>query len=149
VLAEWRRAPGRPTLLIYGHFDVQPAGSLAEWRSPPFGPTIQGDYLHGRGASDDKGQLLAHVAAIEACLRGGRLPVNVVVLYDGEEEIGSPGLPAFLESNRRALRADVAVVSDTRMLGPTRPAITYSLRGNVSMTIRASGPPRDLHSGSF
>ena len=149
VLAEWRRGPGRPTVLLYAHFDVQPPGSAAEWTSPPFEPTVRGSYLHGRGASDDKGQLLAHLAAIDACLRVGPLPVNVLALFDGEEEIGSPGLPAFLENNRRALHADVALVSDTRMLGPTRPAITYSLRGNVSMTIRASGPRRDLHSGSF
>src|SRR5207244_1598379 len=106
------------TVLLYGHFDVQPAGSRSEWRSPPFAPTLSTSYVYGRGASDDKGQVLAHLLALEGCLRRGSLPVNVVCLLDGEEEIGSPGLAEVLARHRRDLRADVAVVSDTRMLGP-------------------------------
>ena len=105
VLGEWRRAPGRPTVLVYGHYDVQPADPLGEWRSPPFEPTLRGDDLHGRGASDDKGQLLAHVAAIEAYLTiGGELPVNVVCCFEGEEEIGSGHLLAMLPRLRPGWR---------------------------------------------
>jgi acetylornithine deacetylase/succinyl-diaminopimelate desuccinylase-like protein len=150
VYAEWCQAAGRPTVLIYGHYDVQPADPESQWRTPPFEPTVQGNDLLGRGACDDKGQLFTHVKAIEAYLRTtGKLPVNVKCLFEGEEEIGSPNLSPFIERNRHALTADVAVMSDTRMLGPGRPALTYSLRGALGMELTVHGPARDLHSGNF
>ena len=150
VYGEWCRRPGRPTVLVYGHYDVQPADPVGAWRSPPFEPTRRGDDLYGRGASDDKGQLTAHLAAIEAWLAGaGRAPVNVRCLFDGEEEIGSPSLPSFLARHRRDLLVDVAVLSDTRMLGPGRPAITYALRGLLNLELELQGPSRDLHAGTY
>jgi acetylornithine deacetylase/succinyl-diaminopimelate desuccinylase-like protein len=150
VLAEWRHAPERPTVLIYGHYDVQPADPLSEWRSPPFEPRIRGENLYGRGASDDKGQLFSHVKAIESSLRGaGTLPVNVVCLFEGEEEIGSPNLGTVLASHRDRLAADGALISDTRILGPDRPAITYALRGKLAFDLELRGPEHDLHSGGF
>lgn len=113
VYAECCHTPGRPTVLIYGHYDVQPAEPLDEWQSPPFEPMVRGNDLYGRGASDDKGQLFAHMKALEAFLQtGGELPVNVKCLFEGEEEIGSPNLTAFLRRDRHALAADVAVLSD-------------------------------------
>ena len=150
VYADWRKAAGRPTVLIYGHYDVQPTDPESEWRTSPFEPTVQGKDLLGRGACDDKGQLFTHVKALEAYLRtAGKLPVNVKCLFEGEEEIGSPNLSPFIERNRRALAADVAVMSDTRMLGPGRPTLTYSLRGGLGMELTVHGPARDLHSGNF
>jgi len=150
VYAEWRRAPGRPTVLIYGHYDVQPADPLAEWRTPPFEPVVRGENLYGRGASDDKGQLFAHVKALEAYLHANRaLPVNVVCLFEGEEEIGSPNLASFLARNRRFFAADVAVLSDTRFLAPGQPAITYALRGSLALELELRGQRQDVHSGSF
>jgi acetylornithine deacetylase/succinyl-diaminopimelate desuccinylase-like protein len=150
VYGEWRRRPGLPTVLVYGHYDVQPVDPVGEWRLPPFVPTRRGDDLFGRGASDDKGQLSAHLAAIEACLRGaGRLPVNLRCLLDGEEEIGSPGLQGLLRRHRRDLQADVVILSDTRMLGPDRPAITCGLRGLLNLELEVRGPGGDLHAGTF
>lgn len=150
VYADWRHARGQPTVLIYGHHDVQPVDPLSEWRTPPFDPVVRGGNLFGRGASDDKGQLFAHVKALESCLRGARgLPVNVVCLFEGEEEIGSSNLPQFLARARDRLAADVAVISDTRMLGGDRPAITYGLRGALSLELEMHGPETDLHSGNF
>jgi acetylornithine deacetylase/succinyl-diaminopimelate desuccinylase-like protein len=150
VYGEWEHATGRPTVLIYGHFDVQPADPLDQWRSPPFDPQVRGNNLYGRGACDDKGQLFVHLKAIESFLRTTRrLPVNVLCLFEGEEEIGSPNLNAFLERNAAALRAHVAVMSDTRMLGPHRPAINYAERGALSVEMEVTGPRFDLHSGNF
>ena len=150
VYAEWLHAPGMPTVIIYGHYDVQPPDPLSEWASPPFEPTVRGDNLYGRGACDDKGQLFTHVKAIEGFLHvTGRLPVNVKCLFEGEEEIGSPHLTDFIERNRRALRAHFAVMSDTRMLGRNRPSLTYSLRGQLGLDIEVRGPRHDLHSGNF
>jgi acetylornithine deacetylase/succinyl-diaminopimelate desuccinylase-like protein len=150
VLGEWRRAPGCPTLLLYGHYDVQPAEPLHEWRTPPFEPDLRGRNLYGRGASDDKGQLFCHVKALESYLRTTpQVPVNIICLFEGEEEIGSPNLLPFIECHRKALAADTAVISDTRILGPDRPAITHALRGNLSLEIIVHGPRQDLHSGSF
>lgn len=149
VYADWKRARG-PTVLVYGHYDVQPAEPLNEWRTAPFDPIVQGDNLYGRGACDNKGQMFAHLKALEFCLRTTKsLPVNVKCLFDGEEEIGSPSLAAFVTANKRALAADVAVVSDTRMLGPGRPALTYALRGSLSLELNVCGPGQDLHSGTF
>jgi acetylornithine deacetylase/succinyl-diaminopimelate desuccinylase-like protein len=150
VYGEWCRLPGRPTVLVYGHYDVQPVDPLGAWRSPPFEPTRRGDDLYGRGASDDKGQLCAHLAAVEGWLCGaGRLPVNLRCLLDGEEEIGSPSLAGFLRRSGRRLGADVAIISDTRMLGPGRPAITVGLRGLLNLELQVRGPRTDLHAGTF
>jgi acetylornithine deacetylase/succinyl-diaminopimelate desuccinylase-like protein len=150
VYAEWRHAADRPTVLIYGHYDVQPVDPLNAWRTPPFEPTIRGASLYGRGASDDKGQLFCHVAALESYLQTtGRLPTNVVCVFEGEEEIGSLHLAAFLKRYRRAFAADVAVVSDTRFLAAGRPAITYALRGGLGLEIEVRGQQHDVHSGSF
>jgi acetylornithine deacetylase/succinyl-diaminopimelate desuccinylase-like protein len=150
VYAEWAGVTGRPTILVYGHYDVQPPGPAAGWRTSPFEPTVREGHLYARGASDDKGQLFTHVKAIESYLRaGGGLPVNVKCLFEGEEEIGSPNLAGFVRRNRRRLAADVAVISDTAIPAPDRPAITYSLRGGLGLEVEVFGPPRDLHSGQF
>ncbi|MER2514704.1 MAG: dipeptidase [Nitrosomonas ureae] len=148
VYAEKCHAPGKPTVLIYGHYDVQPAEPRIEWRSPPFDSIILGDDLYGRGASDDKGQLFTHVKAFEALLRSGReLPVNIKCLFEGEEEIGSPNLPAFMIANRQILAADCVVISDTQIPSVSHPAITYALRGSISLELEISGQKRELHSG--
>jgi acetylornithine deacetylase/succinyl-diaminopimelate desuccinylase-like protein len=150
VYADWRHAAGRPTMLIYGHYDVVPADPLTDWHRPPFAAQISGGYIHGRGASDDKGQLWAHVAAVEAYLRSvGRLPVNVMFLLDGEEEIGSPHLAAVLDARPQTGTAHVVIVSDTRMLAIDRPAITYGVRGVLAVELEMRGPAVDLHAGTF
>jgi acetylornithine deacetylase/succinyl-diaminopimelate desuccinylase-like protein len=145
-----RRVPRRPTVLVYAHYDVQPADPLDAWHTPPFEPTLRSGHLHGRGTSDDKGPLMAHVKAIESYLAAaGCLPVNVIVLFEGEEEIGSPGLERLLAEHTALIDADVAVMSDTRMLGRGRPAISYSERGSVSLELEVRGPAEELHSGEF
>jgi acetylornithine deacetylase/succinyl-diaminopimelate desuccinylase-like protein len=150
VYGEWRHAAGRPTLLIYGHYDVQPVDPIGEWRFPPFEPTIRGDNLFGRGACDDKGQMLTHVKAVDAYLQTARcLPVNVKCLFEGEEEIGSPNLAAFIARNKDRLAADAVVISDTTMLGPEQPALTYGMRGALYLELEVRGPAHDLHSGNF
>jgi acetylornithine deacetylase/succinyl-diaminopimelate desuccinylase-like protein len=150
VYASWRRAPGRPTLILYGHYDVLPGEPLKDWLTPPFSPTVSNNNLHGRGAADDKGQLFCHVKAIESYLKTrGALPVNVICLFEGEEEIGSPNLAPFVERNRRALKAVVAVISDTRMISAKQPAISYAQRGGLRAEIEFFGPPHELHSGAF
>ncbi len=151
VYASWQRARGRPTLLIYGHYDVQPAEPLGEWRTPPFEPVVRENNLYGRGACDDKGQLFTHVKAMESYLKTEqRLPVNVKCIFEGEEELGgSPTLENFVSRNQSALRADAALMSDTRMLGPGRPALGYAQRGNIRFELEVRGPQHDLHSGNF
>jgi acetylornithine deacetylase/succinyl-diaminopimelate desuccinylase-like protein len=150
VYASWLRKPQRPTLIIYGHYDVLPGEPLQKWRTPPFTPTLKGDNLYARGASDDKGQLFVHVKAIESYLKTvGSLPVNVKCIFEGEEEIGSPHLESFIARNKPALHADAAVISDTRMLAPDRPAISYAQRGGLRAELVITGPPQDLHSGNF
>ena len=150
VYAEYPGSPGQATVLFYGHYDVQPAGGHEAWQTPPFEPVVRGDNLYGRGASDDKGQLFTHIAAIESYLRSsGKLPVNVKCIFEGEEEIGSPSLGPFLTNNRALLLADMAVVSDTSMPGPDTPAITFSLRGALGIDLEVSGPAHDVHSGTF
>jgi acetylornithine deacetylase/succinyl-diaminopimelate desuccinylase-like protein len=136
--------------LIYGHYDVQPPEPLEEWHSPPFEPVMRAHDLYGRGASDNKGQMFAHVKAVESYLKTtGRLPVNVICLFEGEEEIGSPHLAPFLMAHRHGLAVDCAVVSDTQIPAFDRPAITYALRGALSLEIEVQGPQRELHSGLF
>jgi acetylornithine deacetylase/succinyl-diaminopimelate desuccinylase-like protein len=150
VYAEWMEAPGRPTLLCYGHYDVQPPDPLDLWESPPFEPTVREENLYARGASDDKGQLLIQIHAIESWLRtAGRLPVNVKVFIEGEEEIGSPRMVQFIPRHKALLRADAALICDGMFFAPEVPALTTGLRGLVYTEVEARGAARDLHSGQF
>lgn len=151
VLGEWRGAgPEAPTVLVYGHYDVQPPEPLELWESPPFEPDLRDGRIYARGAADDKGQLFVHIKALEAHLAArGRLPVNVVVLAEGEEEVGSPNLAPFVRDRRERLRADVVVISDSAMFAPGTPSLLFSLRGLAYFEIHASGPSSDLHSGAY
>ena len=150
VYAQSPAVPGAPTALVYGHYDVQPPEPLDLWTSPPFEPTRRDGNLYARGATDDKGQMLTHVKSVQAWLdTKGSLPINVKFLIEGEEEVGSAHLDAFIEANREKLSCDCVVISDTCQLGPGRPAITYGLRGIAYYELRLQGPDRDLHSGSF
>lgn len=148
VYAQWCHAPGKPTVLLYGHYDVQPADPLELWTTPPFEPTIRDGNLYARGVSDDKGQVFCHLNAIEAWLQAtGALPVNVKIIIEGEEEIGSPHLTSFITEHRELLKADVALVSDTPMIALNTPSICFSLRGLLYLEITATGANSDLHSG--
>lgn len=149
VYGEWMGAPGKPTILVYGHYDVQPVDPLNLWTSDPFTPTVRNGKLYARGASDDKGQVIVHVNALEAHLKNGGGPVNVKFLIEGEEEIGSPNLDPFIAKNRKLLDCDAVVVSDTAMFAKGRPSICYGLRGLAYMEISLRGTDRDLHSGTF
>lgn len=150
VYGSWQRSANQPTILIYGHYDVLPGEPLAKWRTPPFAPTVKGEALYARGAADDKGQLFCHVKAIESWLKtSGKLPVNVKCIFEGEEEIGSTNLLPFVARHKNALRADAAVISDTKMLGPNLPAISYAQRGGLRAEIVVRGPAQELHSGTF
>ncbi len=150
VTGEWMGAAGRPTILVYGHYDVQPVDPLNLWDNPPFEPHVQGDRILARGAADDKGQLFMHIKAVEAILKQkGELPVNVKFLFEGEEEIGSPNLTQYLHDNKEALKADVVVVSDTDMWDIGIPAICYGLKGLTFLEIEMIGPNMDLHSGEY
>ncbi|MFD1409071.1 dipeptidase [Kroppenstedtia eburnea] len=150
VYGDWLHAPGCPTVLVYGHYDVQPAEPLELWQSPPFQPEIRDEKLFGRGASDNKGQIFLHIKTIEALLElTGRLPFNIKFCIEGEEEIGSPGLSPFLQANQDLLQADLAVISDTAMLGENQPAVCYALRGLLGVQIDVRGPATDLPSGSI
>ena len=149
VYADWLGAPGRPTLLIYGHYDVQPVDPLNEWVSPPFEPTVRGDNLYARGASDMKGQVHAFLKALEALLKSEALPVNVKVIVEGEEEIGSPNLGRFMDQHRDKLKCDVALNADTSIMRPDLPSLVYGLRGLAYFEIWVHGPDHDLHSGIF
>lgn len=145
-----RRTPGRPHFLVYGHYDVQPPEPLELWKTPPFEPTLRDGQLYGRGASDNKGQNLAHLKAIEAYLRTGTsLPCDITVLIEGEEEVGSVSLAGFLKRHAKELACDAVVISDTTMPGLQHPAVTYGLRGIAALEIRVEGPSRDLHSGIY
>jgi len=151
VYAEWTGAPGKPTLLFYGHYDVQPPDPLEEWRNPPFEPTVEGDLLVARGATDDKGQSFAHVKGVQAMLaERGELPVNVKFILEGEEESGGESIERFVrEDAGKRLAADAVVVSDSSMYAPGKPSLLYGLKGLAYMEIRVAGPNRDLHSGTF
>ncbi|HVS15416.1 MAG TPA: dipeptidase [Thermoanaerobaculia bacterium] len=151
VYAEWLGAEGAPTLLFYGHYDVQPPDPLEEWRNPPFEPTIEGDLLVARGATDDKGQSFAHLKAVAATLaERGSLPVNVKFLVEGEEESGGESIEAYVRADRgRRLACDAVVISDSSMYGPGQPSLLYGLKGLLYTEIRVGGPNRDLHSGTF
>jgi acetylornithine deacetylase/succinyl-diaminopimelate desuccinylase-like protein len=150
VYGDWLQAPSKPTLLLYGHYDVQPIDPVKEWRTPPFQATLIGENLYGRGASDDKGQFFIHLKAIESYLRTtGRLPLNIKIWLEGEEEINSPNLSTFLKREAARLKADAVLVSDTEMLGRDRPSIIYGLRGNLTCELEVTGPRHDLHSGRY
>ena len=150
VLAEFKVDPAKPTVLIYGHYDVQPVDPLDEWITPPFEPALRNGNVVARGATDDKGQVFTHVLAVRSWLAsGGTLPVNVTFLIEGEEEVGSEHLEAFVAAHRDRLKCDVIVISDTSQFGPGRPAITYGLRGISYHEVRQTGPKQDLHSGTF
>ncbi len=151
VYGDWLHAGEEaPTVLIYGHYDVQPPEPLDKWESPPFEPEIRDDHIYARGAADDKGQLYIHVKAVEAWLQtAGRLPVNVKFIMEGEEESGGQSLAAFIPRETEMLAADVALISDTAMLGKGQPAVVYGLRGICYMFMNVTGPTRDLHSGAY
>jgi len=150
VYADWLHAPGKPTALVYGHYDVQPAEPLDLWITGPFDPTVRNGELYARGAVDDKGQVFMHLKALEAHLRTrGALPVNVKLLIEGEEEIGSPNLNPFIAKHLDLLKTDVVVISDTAMIAKGAPGITHGLRGLVYFQIDVEGTKSDLHSGSF
>ena len=148
VLAEARAGADSPTLLVYCHYDVQPPDPLAEWKSHPFEPVVRDGYVYARGASDDKGPLMAYLLAVEAYLRAGGLPVNVKFFVEGEEEIGSPNAEPFLVEHRGRLAADAAVVADTSFFARGVPSITYGLRGLAYFEVALSRPASDVHSGT-
>ncbi len=151
VYGEWLGAPGKPTILFYGHYDVQPVDPVDLWRHPPFEPTEEGDLLVCRGSTDDKGQSFTHLKAIAATLaERGSLPVNVKFLVEGEEESGGESIDHFVREDRgKKLACDCVVVSDSSMYAPGKPALTYGLKGLAYMEIKVTGPNRDLHSGTF
>jgi len=150
VYAESPPVPGAPTVLVYGHYDVQPPDPLGEWKTPPFEPTIRDGNLYARGATDDKGQMLTHLKSTEAWLASeGKLPLQLKFLIEGEEEIGSPNLAKFIGDEKARLACDCVVISDTSQFAAGVPAITYGLRGIAYYELRLTGPRQDLHSGTF
>ncbi len=150
IYGERLDAPGKPTLLVYGHYDVQPAEPLEPWLSPPFEPTVRDGNLYARGATDDKGQMFTHLKAAEAWLKTlGKLPVNVKFVIEGEEEVGGANLEAYVAENKQKLACDFAVISDTSQFARGMPAITYGLKGLAYFEILVKGANRDLHSGTF
>ncbi|GAC1426158.1 MAG: dipeptidase [Acidobacteriaceae bacterium] len=151
VYADWLHAGPTPTVLLYGHYDVQPAEPLDEWLSPPFEPTQRGENLYARGAVDDKGQMWMHIKALESLFAAGKgkLPVNIRVIIEGEEEVGGEGIAAFVRQHPEQLKADVALVSDTEMFAPGIPTLCVGLRGMIYTEIEAHGARTDLHSGMY
>ena len=150
VYGEWLEAPGRPTVLVYGHYDVQPEDPVDLWTTPAFQPTVRDGRLYARGACDDKGQFIIHINALEAYLQtAGTCPVNVKFVIEGEEEIGSPNLEQFIASHKDLLACDAVVVSDTAMFDKKVPSIVHGLRGLSYLQVDVRGTARDLHSGTF
>src|SRR5438552_3793137 len=151
VFAEWKEAgSSKPTILFYGHYDVQPVDPVDLWTSPPFEPTIRGENLYARGSAVDKGQVFIHLKSIEAFMKvNGSLPVNLKIIVEGEEEIGSDHLQGFVEDQKQLLKADLVLISDTSMFARGVPSVCYGLRGLSYMQIEITGPNKDLHSGSF
>ncbi|MFZ4763884.1 MAG: dipeptidase [Roseimicrobium sp.] len=150
IVAKNGHLPGRRTVLLYGHYDVQPDAPIQEWRTPPFEPTLRDNRIWCRGATDNKGQLMAHVCGLEKTIaEHGDLPVNLICLFEGEEEIGSPNLKPFLQAHRDNLKCDVVAISDTGMVAPGVGTLTYGLRGIACCEVIARGPSTDLHSGIF
>lgn len=150
VYGEYMADKNAPTVLYYGHYDVQPPEPLNLWKSAPFKPEIRGGYIYARGATDDKGQTFAQIKGLEAVIKSdGSLPVNVKFLIEGEEEVASENLPIFIKKNKKMLKADIAVISDTGQFDKNLPAVTYGLRGLAFVEVFVYGPNRDVHSGSF
>jgi acetylornithine deacetylase/succinyl-diaminopimelate desuccinylase-like protein len=150
VYAESPPVPGAPVALVYGHYDVQPPDPLDEWQTPPFEPTVRDGKVYARGATDDKGQVLTHVKSVESWLAAaGKPPLQVKLLIEGEEEVGSEHLESFLKANAKRLACDCVVISDTSQFAPGVPAITYGLRGIAYFELKLTGPKQDLHSGVF
>jgi acetylornithine deacetylase/succinyl-diaminopimelate desuccinylase-like protein len=150
VYADWLHAPGKPTVLCYGHYDVQPPDPLNEWISPPFEPEVRDGNIYARGSADDKGQMYMHIKAVEALLATtGTLPVNLKFLIEGEEEVGGESVAKFVAENPAMLKADVALVSDTELFAEGLPTLCIGLRGLIYTEIEARGPSRDLHSGMY
>src|SRR5947209_9182592 len=150
VYAEWLGAPGKPTILFYGHYDVQPPDPLDEWKSPPFEPEVRGSDIFARGACDDKGQVYIQIKAVEGLLKTtGKLPVNVKFLLEGEEETGGEHIEEYVKSRPARLKADAAVVCDTEMFAPELPTICIGLRGMVYYELLVQGASHDLHSGVY
>ncbi|HEX4019635.1 MAG TPA: dipeptidase [Acidobacteriaceae bacterium] len=156
VYADWLHAPGKPTCLCYGHYDVQPPDPLEEWLSPPFEPSERDGNIYARGAVDDKGQMYMHVKALESLMQagrdgnsGGRLPLNIRLIIEGEEEVGGEGIATFLREHPDQLKADFALVSDTEMFAPDLPTLCVGLRGMIYTEIEAHGAKTDLHSGMY
>lgn len=149
VLARSAVDPHKNTVLLYGHYDVQPVEPLNLWTTPPFEPAVRDGLIYARGATDNKGQTFSHLIGLHELLTQGELPVNLILLVEGEEEVGSPHLGAFLRQNRAALACDVALISDTSMIEPGWPALTLGLRGIACFEIEVTGPRADLHSGMF
>ena len=151
VYAEWMGAPGKPTVLFYGHYDVQPVDPIELWRNPPFEPTVEGDKLVARGSTDDKGQSYTHVKGVAALLKErGSLPVNVKFLVEGEEESGGKSIEEYVRQDAgKRLACDAVVISDTSLYAPGQPSLIYGLKGLCYMEIKVTGPNRDLHSGTF
>ena len=146
---ELSAGPSAPTVLLYGHYDVQSAAPLGDWDSDPYRPVVKGDSLYARGSSDCKGQIMACIAAVQAVIKAGPLPVNLKFIIEGEEELGSPNFAGFLEEHRDRLGGDFVLNPDAGMLGPDTPTIFYGLRGMYVCKLRVYGPSRDLHSGSY
>ncbi len=151
LYADWLHAPGKPTVLCYGHYDVQPPDPVELWKSPPFDPTIRNGNIYARGACDDKGQMYMHVKAVEAlrAAHDGRLPVNLKFLIEGEEEVGGDSISEYVPGHKDKLKADVALVSDTELFADGVPTLCVGLRGLIYLEIEATGPARDLHSGMY
>ena len=150
VTARNEHVPGRRTVMIYGHYDVQPVEPLAEWTTPPFEPAVRDGVIYARGSTDNKGQILAHILGVGETLREkGALPVNLIFLIEGEEEVGSKHLADFLSAHREELHCDLIAISDTGMIAPRTPTFTYGLRGIAAMEVRVHGPSIDLHSGIY
>jgi acetylornithine deacetylase/succinyl-diaminopimelate desuccinylase-like protein len=150
VWARNQHRNGRPTVLIYGHYDVQPPDPLELWDSPPFEPVLKNGYVFARGATDNKGQIFSHILGLQETIeKNGDLPLNVDLVIEGEEEVGSQNLGKFLTDNRDALKCDVVLVSDTGMIAPKTPTLSYGLRGVAALEIKVTGPKIDLHSGIF
>ena len=150
IVAHGPRRAGRPTVLIYGHYDVQPVDPISLWHRSPFNPGIHDGIVTARGASDNKGQIFAHILGVEQALKEkGDLPVNLIMVIEGEEEIGSPNLAPFLRAHCEELTCDVVAISDSAMIAPNHPTLTYGLRGLAAIEVTVTGPDHDLHSGIF
>ncbi len=151
IYGDWLKAgEGAPTVLVYGHYDVQPVDPLDLWETPPFEPQVRDGKIYARGASDDKGQMFQHIKAVESMLAANQtMPVNVKMIFEGEEEIGSPNLEPFVLAHKEMLAASSGLISDGRIISTDQPSLTYALRGMAYMEFRVKGPKRDLHSGSY